>query len=509
MITPFGQWQDKRLVISCYLLGLLHWVLFLNYGNPTYTYADWIAFKQIFGAYELAFSAGEIPFHVQTLYSVEESYRFFGLPWITAPPQILLLRFIDFQSYIAVQALIFYTLGFAGMCRWGEELKLRNVAWVFLFVLFNFNGSIISRMGIGHMNMAFGLMLIPWLFWILYNLVQADVQNKRRLVVVSLQLVLFLAWILMNSDLHIYYQMVIVSFVIVLFYPRKIIWWFMGTLGSLILSVWYVVPVMMFSDYPSERNDYLGWAGGYGVANYGDLYKVDFDSPILELLIFAPLNTIYHLGYSLVLSIDSSLDTVWEYNIYLGIPGTLILFFIIFSVLRCVKWNWEILFNKRYVAGLLIVFGLSLSVVYYQLIGAVQMLVPSFPVIDGIPSRFIIYPMFGIFLFASFHFESATKFLPAAIKKYMDWLLVLLLAIPLVEHSYIWSVAQTEIRFGSPPRDYPVLVFSGVQDEIYKNVVIGSYLTSWILTGFTLLLYLKLSRRSKNIQSNNSKPASM
>jgi hypothetical protein len=107
----------------------------------------------------------------------------------------------------------------------------------------------------------------------------------------------------------------------------------------------------------------------------------------------------------------------------------------------------------------------------------------------------------------SFHFGSATKFLPAAIKKYMDWLLVLLLAIPLVEYSYIWGHAQTEIRYGLPSRDYPVVVYSAVQDEFYKNVVIGSYLTSWILIGFTLLLYLKLSRRSKNLKYENSKPA--
>ena len=173
-------------IILCYLFGLLHWVLFINYNNPSYTYADWAFFKQLLGITGYAFQHNEIPFHVELFVGETEqlfdqtfqTYRYFGKPWVTAPPQIFLLKFVDFHVYITLQGVIFYTLGFIRCYKRSERLSLPLVSTVLLLILFQLNGAIVSRMGIGHPNIAYGLMLIPWIFLILYDFVHERDQCK-------------------------------------------------------------------------------------------------------------------------------------------------------------------------------------------------------------------------------------------------------------------------------------------------------------------------------------------
>ena len=100
-----------------------------------------------------------------------------------------------------------------------------------------------------------------------------------------------------------------------------------------------------------------------------------------------------------------------------------------------------------------------------------------------------------MFLISALKFESVFRFVSSKVKKWVEWFFVFLLTWVLLVHSFKWSVAQTELSIKEPPRNSPFAVYSSVQDEIYKNVVVGAYCSSWVLIILALVLYFRLSRR--------------
>jgi len=305
----------------------------------------------------------------------------------------------------------------------------------------------------------------------------------------------------MNADLHVFYQMVVVSGLIIILYPKKIIWWLGSIILSVILSLWYFVPVFLYSGYVGRAGEYVGWHGGYGSYPNSWYHDIGFDSQIWDILIYLPVNIVYSIFYHLIISVDASLDAVWEYNIYLGVPGTVITIACFLLAIKEFKWSKKNMLYYRYIIGLVLVFILSLSVVYQTAFEILHLMVPTFPVVDGVPSRFMNYALFAFFLISVTKYTSLFVFFSTNVKKKVEWFFIVVTTAFLLEHSYKWSVKQTEQRFELPPRDYPYQLLNLPQDEVYISVVTGSYLISFILISLTIVLYIKLSRSGKRTRS--------
>ena len=48
---------------ALYVVGILHWYLFINHQSPTFTFGDWHLGHQIFDVFKQALQTGRVPYH--------------------------------------------------------------------------------------------------------------------------------------------------------------------------------------------------------------------------------------------------------------------------------------------------------------------------------------------------------------------------------------------------------------------------------------------------------------
>ena len=89
----FNFFKSPYFYLIVYIIGSVHWVLFLNYGKIDYDYEDWSFYFQLYSTYKESLTRLQIPYHV-TFFSGENidaaSYitqgRFFASPWTILSP---------------------------------------------------------------------------------------------------------------------------------------------------------------------------------------------------------------------------------------------------------------------------------------------------------------------------------------------------------------------------------------------------------------------------------------
>ena len=180
---------ENLILFFLYILGIIHWYLFLNYKNNNFEFLDW---GLLFGTY-LVFEEGiknfNIPYHA-SIFSADNFYegdtaylpegRFLAMEWINFMPQSLLLFFIKAKHYLTLQYFLFYSIMFYGLIRISKELKLSNTSSCFLIILFTYNGKLISQTAFGHIHFVFGWMMIPVFYWFIYKFLQKEGETNFR-----------------------------------------------------------------------------------------------------------------------------------------------------------------------------------------------------------------------------------------------------------------------------------------------------------------------------------------
>lgn len=150
---------------ALFLLGMAHWVWYLNGGDIPWDMIDWPkehAYCQVFRS---AFREHTIPYHMSAEY--QDTDRFLGNPEINLSPQVALLAFVEPGSFVLLNTLILYSAGFIGCLLIRARYKLGPVAFIVLWLLFNFNGHITDHLSASH-PMWTGYFLLPfYLLWLL------------------------------------------------------------------------------------------------------------------------------------------------------------------------------------------------------------------------------------------------------------------------------------------------------------------------------------------------------
>ena len=152
-------------LILIFAAGALHWVFFLNYGNMSFKVHDWAKEFIYYSVLKQAMESGRLPFHIPMAF--HETQRFLALPEINMSPQVFLLPLMDVGTFVLVNTLFMYTIGFAGCLAIRSRYGLSPVAFSVLFMLFNFNGHITAHMGVGH-SMWTAYFLLPFFFLYTY-----------------------------------------------------------------------------------------------------------------------------------------------------------------------------------------------------------------------------------------------------------------------------------------------------------------------------------------------------
>lgn len=153
-----GSIAGGSLLAAAYGVGLFAWGQSLGFGRCAFTAFDWpkeVAYLEVL---QQSVQRGRIPWHAAPPF--QGTARFLANPEVPLSPQVLLLRWLSVEHYIVANWLAFYSLGFVGTLLLAQRLRLGALPTVLFFLLFSLNGYITAHLAAGH-SMWTGYFLLP------------------------------------------------------------------------------------------------------------------------------------------------------------------------------------------------------------------------------------------------------------------------------------------------------------------------------------------------------------
>ena len=360
--------NNYTVLLIIFVLGIVHWVLFMSYGNPSYNSFDWRTSHQLYAVIKESIEIFKIPYYV-TLYgsdTLTESVRDIKfLSWAdikSVSPQLLLMKFMSVPSFIIFNSLLFFSVGYWAVVKWIKELKLSNTAAAYLTIMWCFNGYLTSKMGIGWLGTNFGYFIIPNFLWIVYKFINKDKYTARENIILILEFAFLMFFTILNGSGKCLYQFGLVSLLVMIWYPRRLPTYFMSMFITFILASFWFWPGMLFSEYSGMSREV--WAGyGFGWREWQPSLYLD-GGPI-SFVINTLLNIFQHLWTSATVIYSAGFEGQWEFNIYVGYLGISLLIATLFLFIREHRTIIAVKKNKSVYISLLlsISFILSLSII--------------------------------------------------------------------------------------------------------------------------------------------------
>jgi hypothetical protein len=313
-----NRWLTSGWLAALYLIGLLAWGFFLNWGKIGFTYPDWVdvtAPRLTF--VQSAVSQGLLPLHISDsapLGNVTD--RYMVIPDAFLSPQAILLTWMDVDQFVLVDILIMYSLGYIGLLLLKKRLALSAMAFTPLFLLFNFNGDILAHISIGHFTWG-GYFLFPFFGLLIFRLLDGSRGWKW---ISATAVLLFL--ILLQGSYHQFVWLLIFLCLLGLTRRKYFIPAFGGATFSVLLSLVRLLPPSLGMGTFVNR-----YHGGYPDLGYllRSLVEMKYPGDVVNFpLFYKPLGA-------------------WELDCYIGAAGAL--FILIFAILR---WLGNHGSSKRY-----------------------------------------------------------------------------------------------------------------------------------------------------------------
>jgi hypothetical protein len=446
-------------LILVFAAGALHWVFFLSYGNMTFKPHDWAKEYTYYSILKEAMESGRVPFHTSVVF--QETRRFLALPEINLSPQVLLLPLMDVGTFVLVNMLIMYAVGFAGCLMIRSRYGLSPVAFAMLFMLFNFNGHLTAHIGVGH-SMWTAYFLLPFFF--LYTL-EITGGKDRTWSAIKLGFVLFL--MMLQGGFHIFaWAMAFLALLLIFNWKmwKPVIY---AAASGLLLSAFRLIPAAFALAGKKER---FIWS-----------YPTVHD--LLDALVTIRQHTPERLK-------PWGTTGWWEYDVYIGVLGlALIAYFGIYLRFR----KGAELDDCRFKAldlPILALAALSTSYFYAFLSRIPLPLIRS----QRVATRFILIPVVFLVFMAAIRMQKVLGAGRRSVKFYAVSIIGLaVMALSFVDHSFIWSVARLQRIYRDKVVDLSVPEVIEVADGSYKSMLMLGVIIS--LTSLAVLAYLALRRR--------------
>lgn len=410
-------------LLALYVLGVRHWVSFFNYGRFAFTAVDWPKEYLNYSILQQAIVERLVPYQIVNVLGQVDP--FLGIPETVLSPQLALLTTLDPGTFVMVNTVLMYSVGFLGTLLIRRRYRLSLVAFTAMFLLFNFNGHIVSHLAAGH-SMWNGYFLLPFLCLSLLEMVEE--RGPWTGTVPPLALVLF--GMVLQGSLH----LAVCSgwFVILLgLFRRKHLTATATALGlALLLSAGRLLPAAVA--FWGKRQIFL--------SGYPSLYDV-----------FEGLVALRDYRYpSVVLG-------WWEYDIFIDIVGlAFIAYFGLYLRFRPSAPPDRLAFTALDLP-LAVVSLFSLSHFYALLAKLPVPLVGS----ERVATRFLIVPLVMLIVVAAIRMsDSRARFassVPARILVVVGLVQVLF---SLLTHSLVWRLAELEKHVPPAPRDAGLRIVS-------------------------------------------------
>jgi len=294
--------------------GLFLWGIFLNWGNISFNYPDWVNYVGPRLAFlRDAMTKLVLPLHISDPATLETpTDRFFSVPNTFMGPTVILLYFLSIQKFIIAQTCLMFVAGFAGLLVLRRQLKLSPFAFTILFFLFNFNGDILAQYSVGHFEWN-GYFLLAWFAALVIEMVQHT--RVGWVWVTKITLVMFL--IFLQGEFHFFFYCLTFLLILGIFSPKYFLTIVKTIVASGLVSAIRIAAALLESG--ALNKVYLG---GY---------------PMVLSLWDALVTPTFPGTYTTLNSFNFRLGN-WEFTIYIGLLGALFLiFFGIYRTLRNVR----------------------------------------------------------------------------------------------------------------------------------------------------------------------------
>lgn len=447
------------LIVVLFAAGALHWILFLHHGDLSFKAHDWGKEFIYYSLIKQWVATGDVPYHVSLAFHGTD--RFLALPEVSLSPQVFLLPLMAIGTFVVVNTLILYAIGFMGCLLIRNRYRLSLVPFTILFLIYNFNGHITAHMGAGH-SMWAGYFLLPF-----YCLFVLEIAEGRATRLTPIKLALTMFGILLQGGFHIFIWCITFLFLLVLFNWRYLRTIAKTAVFTLLLSAFRLVPATL--------------------ALLGRKEKFIWSYPTVRDLIDA-LITIRQQTPERLRPWGTA--GWWEYDVYIGIVALVIIG--IFGVwLRFAKRKE--LEKFKYRALDLPMFIMSLFSLSYLHAFFTRVPIPLLRS-ERVATRFIIIPMILMAVISSIRFER----LLCGVKRSVGFVVVALggitiMALGYVDHSFLWSVTRLERVYAGRVVDLTIPGLVSRPDTLYRSLL----WTSWIISLATLCVLVYLAFRMR------------
>ena len=183
-MEPVSRALDRALVALTILACLAAWLLFWQFGGLGLTSHDWPKEALYYDILRSALRAGALPFYMSQ--DAQGTSWFLAIPEIPTSPQILLLPLLGNGAYAMASCLILWAAGVVGCMLWRREHATPLLPFLWLLLLFSFNGHIVAHLTVGH-SMWAAYFLSPFVILFLVRFIEGD-RSTRNAVLLGLTL---------------------------------------------------------------------------------------------------------------------------------------------------------------------------------------------------------------------------------------------------------------------------------------------------------------------------------
>lgn len=461
--------STNKLIISpvLFLIGIVYWGLFYFRGDAAIAHGDWIKEQIYLDTLRVAVEQFQMPWAWDKPF-YHSANLFMANPEVVFTPDILLLRWLTNNHFFYLHHCIFYAFGFFFVNKIAAQAAWRWPVYVFVFLVFNFNGYLTSHISEGHFQWT-GYYLIPAFLYFLY---QASREVKLHEANVFAGFILGILFA--NGSFHIAIWLSL--FTGFLFVFERHSWCKL----LLVLAVGYglgafrVIPALAyFSSAPST-----GVQSGY---------------TDLSLLLNALTQLRAH-GFG-----ATTLQGWWEYSLFVGFTGFFLLVFGVATYLLNKLKDKQL--NHQWVFAAVLMFLLSLGNTW----GILATLHLPFGAVERLSSRFIVIPFLLSVLVSGCAINSLlTEWCQS--ERYQRkaslvfWVLVIFVGVDLFYQLLNWSLIATELASGGP-KAIPTMVLQDAFVPGYKLTV----MTAWLLSGTVGLISYFYLRRIRHFDLSASR----
>ena len=463
-VTRTQAWFQRAWLVGLLLAILAMWAYFLQFGQFVFGVQDWIWEWRYARILRMAALTGQLPLHTQPpiAYGVD---RFLAIPDVPLGPQWLILRFLDLGPAFLATFLLMVLIGYVGCLAIRRYWRLSLFSFTLLAVLFNFNGFIVTHIGIGH-TLFSGYFLLPFFVLLTLQLIEG---SEGRGWFAWMGLTLF--GIELQGTTQIYAACMIFLGVLLLAYSAKRLQILYAMLAGVGLNLYRIAPSLITLTTYTNRPQ-PGFISVLDVLE--SMLRIVPPSKASKLITGLPL------GW-------------WELDMYLGVLGLILLAY--FGIVRVWAQSTETVRGP----GLPLPLGLSMLALGIFSIGYLYWPINYLPLpllsLLHVPSRFLILPLLILMVLSVRTLQSwlAERRLGFGSHALLLALLVILTH-DLIQHARLWRVEHVFEAFPPAALDTTLHIVDRA-DPVYIAVLAGSTAASALGLVFIAGFLVRQSRR--------------